>query len=107
MLITDNPKKLIEVLGIVRQRMKSDHFNTRGICYYIATIWCHTNLSFSDGELIEKWFKKLKPTARKYREFYKGAGFTNGAWWWTKNQEGKEQRIKFLDMLIAELQEKL
>ncbi len=100
--------KHIKILEIARQRL-IDCPQYVGICNRINDVWLHSNFPYADCEWVLNWFRGQNPASwNKYSEFTKHPTFgDNKGWWWQCNQEGKEQRILFLDTLINNLKNNL
>lgn len=96
-------QRKIEILRKVLEEFINDKFNTsRGICYHIIPLLTFS-VEFNEIDEFKKWFDNQKPRPRVNYSFTKNSSFTNGIWWWTKNENGRDQRILFLNHLINNL----
>jgi hypothetical protein len=97
MKLTKEQKK--EIYTKALQALKSDNFNYhRGICNCLGDV-IKDYYSFKS---ILSDFRKNKPSAfePKTWEFRFHRAYKNLIFWWTRDEEGYNQRIKFLEYLI-------
>ena len=90
----------LKYLNKILDIMLGQHDVYRGICYHIELLyWFYTDEEQTIREF-KLWFQKQKPRRNLHSKFLKNEYFTNGHWWWIRNEGGFEYRIEFLKHLI-------
>lgn len=101
MVIVRLTKKLkIQMLKEVIETLTND-VHLRGICYNLWLL--DNNHSIKAVNKMFNWFATQKPSTVMHPQFTTHPAFYGGSWWWTSTEEGKEQRIAFLNHLIETL----
>ena len=76
-----------------------------GICFVIKDLIKTDNISENESLELLDWFQKQKPQQEKNYQFTKSKYFTKiDRNWWTRDEEGNKERVKFLEYLISQLQ---
>lgn len=75
------------------------------ICLGITKLWCkYHKITEEEKEYLRVHFKAQRPGLFKYTKFRFNSNYTViGAYWWSRNDTGNEQRTKFIKHLISKL----
>ena len=99
----------LEILKLIKKDLNETniHLNTRvskGICVRLYLLFL-SDIITSDEEIgFMCWFNKQKPRKRVNYLFTENKAFTGTIWWWTRDIEGFNQRVLFVNHLIKKLE---
>ena len=90
-----------------KKEEKHYHF---GICAAISRLDYFSTITNDEWTILRAHFHNQRPCKgywfgifSKHKEFANDASFTNDVYWWTQDEEGLQQRIKFIKYLITKV----
>jgi hypothetical protein len=97
------------VLNYLEEKEKNEYYYF-GICAVIHYLYSSSRITNDEYTILKFHFKKEKPCKgylfgvfSKHKDFTNDESFITEAYWWTQDEKGLQQRIKFIKYLITKV----
>jgi hypothetical protein len=91
-----------EIFEEVLHRIENDQIHlSLSICMTLKYLFSESEITKEQYKDASKYFQSNKPTI--FSKFYWSKAYKGYSYWWTMDNKGKQERIKFIKYLISKL----